>query len=201
MVACHDCDTLQPLPDLDEGESAVCRRCGYVLYKNSIRGLHRSLAFALSAATLTIVAHFFPFLSIRAAGQTNTVSLLESIEVLWMMHNPWLASAVFIFIVGLPSLIIFSQLYVLLPLLRGKVLPGSVWWLRLREVCTPWSMVEIFFLGVLVSLLKLVKLADVSFGPSFWALAALILCLTASLVAFDKRAVWQMVLHERRAAL
>lgn len=193
LVACHDCDGLFDLPDLEPHELAECPRCKGRLVKNVPRGINRAAACALGAAALMIVANFFPFMTIKAAGQVNTVTLFGAIEMLWGVNDPVLAVAVFVFILGLPTLIIAVQLYVLLPVLFDRVMPGARRLLRLRQSWMPWSMVEVFFLGVLVSLLKLVKLADVTFGAAFWALAAMIFCFTASMVAVDRRILWARV--------
>ena len=51
-------------------------------------------------------------------------------------------------------------------------------------------MVEVFLLGVVVSLLKLGKLATLTLGTSFWAFVGLIVCLAAALSAIDHRELW-----------
>jgi paraquat-inducible protein A len=52
-------------------------------------------------------------------------------------------------------------------------------------------MVEVFLLGMLVSLVKLSHLATVILGTAFWAMAALIVVLTLAGRAFDPRLLWQ----------
>ena len=49
-----------------------------------------------------------------------------------------------------------------------------------------WGMVEVFFLGAIVSLLKLIKLADVQLGFGFWASAGLMICLTGVVGGIDR---------------
>ena len=51
-------------------------------------------------------------------------------------------------------------------------------------------MVEVFLLGVLVSLLKLGSLATLTLGTSFWAFVGVIVCLTAALATLDQREFW-----------
>jgi len=54
----------------------------------------------------------------------------------------------------------------------------------------PWNMVEVFILGVLVSLLKLAKLAEVHFGYGFWAYCILMLCMAAAVAGIDRDELW-----------
>jgi paraquat-inducible protein A len=51
-------------------------------------------------------------------------------------------------------------------------------------------MIEVFLLGVLVSLLKLGKVAELHFGFGFWAFAALMICMAAAVASIDKRELW-----------
>ncbi len=59
----------------------------------------------------------------------------------------------------------------------------------------PWNMIEVFMLGILVSMLKLTKIATVHLGVSFWAFALLIVCLTASFGAIERLELWRRLEH------
>ncbi len=63
----------------------------------------------------------------------------------------------------------------------------------LFQVIQPWIMVEVFFLGTMVSLLKLMKLADVSMGLGFWSMIALMLSLAASVSGIDRIELWDRI--------
>jgi paraquat-inducible protein A len=72
----------------------------------------------------------------------------------------------------------------------GRLAPGArvvAKWMYLSE---PWNMVEVFLLGVLVSLLKLAKVADVQFGIGFWAFAGVMLCTAAAVSGIDREELW-----------
>ena len=56
-----------------------------------------------------------------------------------------------------------------------------------------WAMVEVFVVGVIVSLVKIAKLATVVLGLSFWAYIACALCLTAAFSGLDRLQVWQAI--------
>lgn len=51
-------------------------------------------------------------------------------------------------------------------------------------------MLEVFLLGMIVSLMKLGHVAEVHFGIGLWALAGLVLCLAAALAGIDRRELW-----------
>lgn len=190
-IACHDCDALFLLKPLVEAERIVCPHCAALLTEHKKNDLERTIAFTLSALILFLVAHFFPFLSMQAGAQTNKIALMNSAGALYTNGSPWLAFLVAVFIIAAPATLIAGMLYVVLPLLKGRSLPGA------KNVCRwvydtgPWNMIEVFMLGILVSLMKLTKIATVHLGISFWALALLILFITAALNAIDRVELWR----------
>lgn len=54
-------------------------------------------------------------------------------------------------------------------------------------------MVEVFFLGAIVSLLKLTKLAEIELGVGFWAVAGLMLSLAGAIGAIDRNELWDRI--------
>ena len=103
-----------------------------------------------------------------------------------------------IFTLIAPTLVIGGLLYLLLPLLSGRRLPGATMLCRAVHEARRWNMVEVFLLGVLVSLLKLGSLAKLTLGTSFWAFVGLIICLTAALACIDHRELWARLEMARR---
>ena len=59
-------------------------------------------------------------------------------------------------------------------------------------------MIEVYLLGVLVSLLKLSKLATLTLGASFWSFVGLIICLTAAVSSIDPRELWTRLENANR---
>jgi len=57
----------------------------------------------------------------------------------------------------------------------------------------PWSMTQVFILGVLVSLVKLAHLAHVVPGLALWSFGGLILLLTAAVCTFNPHELWDLV--------
>ena len=56
-----------------------------------------------------------------------------------------------------------------------------------------WSMVEVFVIGVIVSLVKIGAMATVVLGIAFWAYAAFALCFTAALTNLDRVQLWERI--------
>jgi paraquat-inducible protein A len=58
---------------------------------------------------------------------------------------------------------------------------------------SPWSMVEVFVIGVLVSLVKIAAMATVILGVSFWAYVGFAVCFTATLSNLDRLQMWREI--------
>ena len=199
FLACHDCDTLFEAPVLQERERVICPNCGANLFTHRPNSVHRAAAFILASAALFTVANIFPFLSLRKDLRANDMLLYESVSGLADQGYAYLAVAVAVFMLAAPTLLILGFIYLLLPLLRERRLPGAAWICRAVSAARRWNMTDVYLIGVLVSFLKLGKLAQLTLGTSFWAYVALIFSLTAALSAIDTRELWaRLETAERR---
>jgi paraquat-inducible protein A len=190
QLACHDCDALFTAPELQEGDRVLCPRCGANLFTLQRNTLHRATALVIAAALLFVAANLFPFMSLRANYRESQMVLSQSVSGLESEGFPSLATAVALFVLVAPTVLIAGLLYLLLPLFTGRRLPGALWVCRWIYSTRRWNMMEVFLLGALVSLLKLGKLATLTLGTSFWAFVGLIVCLAAALTAMDRRELW-----------
>lgn len=191
LVACHDCDLLQTEPQLAPGQTARCVRCGAFLARNPPDSIDRTLALTLTAAVLYVIANIYPLVGLEMQGRLVAVTLFEAVRVLWQDGMMPVAALVFGTALLFPLLELVMILLVLVPLRLGRVSPRMAPFFRLVRSVKPWSMVEVFLLGMLVSLVKLSHLASVILGTAFWAMAGLILALTFASRAFDPRLLWQ----------
>jgi paraquat-inducible protein A len=196
LIACHECDLLQTEPALAPGETARCARCGAFLARNPPDSLDRTLALTTTAAVLYVLANLFPLVGLEMQGRQVEVTLASALHILWQGGMAPVAALVGVTTLLFPLLELAMILIVLVPLRLGRVSPRLAPFFRLVRSVRPWGMVEVFLLGMLVSLVKLSHLATVILGTAFWAMAALIVVLTFAARAFDTRLVWQVPVAE-----
>jgi len=188
--ACHFCDTLHLASPVAEGTAARCARCGALLYQNRQASLARASAFSLAALLLMVVVYLFPFLIMDAASIRRHLTLVNAARALVAEGEPLLGCAIVLFTMIAPFVLAGGLLYVCGPLLFGRLLPGAVRVAKWMHWSEPWNMVEVFLLGVLVSLLKLSKMAEMQFGTGFWAFSGVMVCLAAAVAAIDRGELW-----------
>ncbi len=188
--ACHECDWLVELPPLAEGQAAECPRCGHELGFLPHQATLRPVVYGLAAVIMLICANLFPFLSLQVSGLFQQMSLYESASVLLDEHHPWLAAVVYLFIQVLPATCLLLMFYLYLGINLGRRLPYRrtccLWLFRLL----PWSMVEVFLVGVLVSLIKIASLAEIGIGYGFWAFVLFALLLLKTTSSIERGWLW-----------
>ncbi len=192
LVACHDCDLLQRLPVLKTGEIARCTRCRATLYTLKKNPLRRSIALALTALILFIVANTFPFLSLSSQGQIIDSTLISGALALFAGGNPFLSSLVLLTVFVFPLINLLGLLYILLSL---KLKPSK---LQIRPIyrmlrhAQPWGMLEVLLLAVLVAGVKLTDLATLIPGIAVYSFAGLIVTLAALESTIDPHMIWRI---------
>lgn len=199
LIACPHCDLLQREIPLPPKEAACCSRCGTVLYRNLPDSLNRSLALTVGAAVLFLVANSFPLLGIALQGDGNAINLLQAVRSLWGQGMQLISLVVFFTTFLVPALELTMLLYLLVPLRLGYAPAGSSLAMRLLQTIKPWSMQEVFMLGILVSLVKLVKDFRIIPGVALWSFGALTLVLAALASSFNPRDVWGRLPHDMTA--
>ncbi|MGD2137294.1 MAG: paraquat-inducible protein A [Gammaproteobacteria bacterium] len=198
LIACHDCDLLQRIP-LQPGirHTSKCSRCSALLHRGIPHSIERTLALVIAGLILFIVANAFPFLDFRMQGLESRVILLSGIGHLYAEGMWEIATLVLVTTVLVPFLQLATLLYVLGPLYLNR----TPWKLgaafRFSGGMKPWSMMEVFLIGILVALVKLLGMATIIPGPSLWSFALLIVVLAAAMANLDEQLVWERVRYSR----
>ena len=197
-IACHDCDLLMDLPEIQENQSLICPGCGAKQFTKYKHPLDYGISFGLSALILLLMANAFPFLSFETQGQVRTITLFQASDELLQEGFIFLALLVYAFMMLLPALYLSLLLVLIVPIkLRIKPL-FAVHIGRLMEFFLPWIMVEVFIVGVLVALIKVVELANIIIGFSFWAYVGFAVLFTLTANIANRHQLWDWIDHAKR---
>ncbi|MDF0604920.1 paraquat-inducible protein A [Neisseriaceae bacterium TC5R-5] len=190
LTACHDCDLLLALPDGVDGE-LCCPCCGAHVHHQGEQRAELPLALSLAGVMVFVLANLFPVLTLEVAGIRSTATLWQTALSLEQQGMLFVALLVLMTGIIMPALELGSILYVRLPLFFGWMPPGFPAIIRFKAMVRPWCMVEVFLMGILVSLVKLVGLATVHPGVGLWALFALIILMAANACVFKPEDLWE----------
>ena len=191
LIACPACDAIWERPVLAPKEEAKCKRCHSTILTNKHRSAERTVAFMIASLVLYAVAISFPFMRMERSGLSNEISVIDAVAIL--ANNSMLILALICagLILLFPLLRIVLLLFVGLSLFRKQstARPHALSF-RLAQTLEPWTMAEIFMIGVIVSLVKVGKLADIYLGPAFWGMAALIVTMALGASAVCRDTIW-----------
>jgi paraquat-inducible protein A len=192
-MACHDCDLVYQIDTIPYGAGALCSRCGATLYKPKRDSLNRTLALTLAGVTLFLIANTFPFLGFKVGAQVRDTTLVTGIYQLFQQDMWIIATLVFFTVIMAPAVHLLGMLYILVPLLFNRTPLHLAAVFRFILLFKPWGMLEIFMLGILVSIVKLAKMATIIPGVAVYAFMALIFAMAAMANTLDDHQIWERI--------
>lgn len=194
FVACLECDMLYRRTPLPRGGEARCTRCGGRLYRRpSPAANQRALALSLTACILFVIANVYPLVVLEVQGTRTSATLISAVQSLWTDEARAMATLVFATTILVPAAELAGLTWVLAVLRWSRRGRGAVAMLHFIESVKAWSMLDVFVLGVLVSLVKLAHIATIVPGIALYSFGALMLFLAAAAAAFDPDAAWMQL--------
>ena len=175
FVICRRCFTLNEEIAIKDGSKACCSKCGGILYRYDSKLIDRGLALSLTGFIFFILANLFPLIQIDILGSEQFITLPKTIVSLFEngFYIVGFICAFLVFIFPLMIFVINMLLFLLLKMERGEQLTKEL--LILLSHITPWSMADIFFISILVAVVKLISFGQIHIGIAFWALMIFVL--------------------------
>lgn len=192
LVVCEQCGLAHRWQVVGHASLARCVRCEAVLGRAHRLSIESVLALTVAAAAAYLVAVNAPLLSLSLRGGSETATLLEAIALAWQSGQPLVATVAALTALVAPAAFIGLRLYVLFPLAAGNKPPGFAVCVRLLHQAGRWNMVEVFTVGVLLSLVRLAGLAEATPGPGLLALGLLTILFAAIESAGLKHLWWHV---------
>jgi len=106
--------------------------------------------------------------------------------VLFELKEWALSGFMLVVIIGLPAFFSVLVSWLAIAIKLQRVSPHTINLMRLIGYLRFWNMAEIFFLGILISMVKVASMANIVVGLSFWAYAFFNLFFIAALLHYDK---------------
>ncbi|VVM83534.1 hypothetical protein PS623_02385 [Pseudomonas fluorescens] len=190
LIACHECDLLLRKPPLQHNEKALCPRCGYELYAHRHNVVNRSLALVLAALLLYIPANFLPIMQLHLLGQTSDDTVWSGVLGLYNSQMHLIAVVVFLCSMAIPLLKLLCQLAVLLSIRLDIGRSYGLLIYRMYHHLREWGMLEVYFMGVLVAMVKLLDLAQLNIGIGLVCFISLLLVQVWLEVVMSPHQIW-----------
>jgi len=193
LIACHDCDLLHQLPRVDTEGRILCRRCGAILVRARAAMISRSLPLVLSGLVLFFLANVFPFIAISSGGAEQDTIFISGIFQLFQQQMWGLGTVVIVTTLLAPLLHLLGLCYILSLLSFDIKVPAGTLTLKSVIALQPWSMLDVYMIGILVAMVKLLKMATVIPGVALYSFIALILVQMGISMVIDYHQLWERI--------
>jgi paraquat-inducible protein A len=192
-IACKTCGLVHQIEPLQPGEAANCSRCGSRILKRTSHSLHLTAAFSLAAIILFVPANIFPILRLEMYGASSQNTVWDGCVRLYKDGDFVIAVIVFLASILIPILKLIG-LFVLvlatkLNFSRWKL--QRTWIYKIIDTIGRWAMLDVFVLAVLVSLVKLQRLATIIPGKGLLAFGGVVVCTIFASASFDPQLIWE----------
>lgn len=196
ILNCHTCGFLS----LHTGELQTCDRCTSSLHHRKHNSIEATWALFASALILLIPANVYPVMTVIRFGQGEPSTILSG--VLHLIESGMWGLAMIVFVA---SIVVPVMKLTILFFLLISVHKKSIWrprdrtlLYRITEMVGAWSMVDIFLIGLLSSLVSLDSLSTIRPGIGAIFFAGVVVITMFAAHSFDPRLIWDNIKEKQQ---
>lgn len=194
LVLCPRCDWVMQLCPLGPRERACCPRCGHRIDTGPVaHELTTPMAWALAALIMLALTFGFDFLSFQTRGVGHVMSFTDAMLGFSNYGYPVLSVLFMLTTAVFPGLFLLGAIYISIVARYQQPLPFVIPVARVVHHLQMWMMSDVLLVGILVSLIKIVALAQISLGPSFIVFCLFSLLLLKTMNALDWPLLWRRI--------
>ncbi len=200
LLSCPTCSLVSRAPAGDSALAfATCARCGSALAYRKPGSIGRTWAFLIAAMALYVPANTLPIMATSSLFGSSDDTILSGIVFLWEDGSWYLALIVFVASILVPLGKMIGLAVLLLSVQLGWTAHRAerARLYRLVESIGRWSMLDIFVVTLLVTVVQLTALASVRAGPAALAFGAVVVLTMMAAMSFDPRLIWDPVKEPR----
>jgi paraquat-inducible protein A len=191
VIICPVCAQEHQGANIEDNSTVRCARCNSILFEHTHKGLGRALAFSVAALILYFPANIYPILSVKKFGYYSESTIWNGVSQLFSSDYWGVATIVFLASIVIPLVKVTAMIY----LISTRQMPGhkrlKLALLRIIRVIGPWSMLDVFLVAILVSLVKLGDLATIKPESGLVAFAAVVVLTILASSSFEPRSFWE----------
>ncbi len=190
LMACPGCDLLLKKVAPAPGERIYCPRCDEVLHTSKKNTVDNSLALSLTGLLLFPFAIFLPIMTLDTMGLKNTGTIFDGVISTWNSGYFFVALILALTSIIFPLIKLLLLAYISLNLKFSRVPRHLPALLRAYIHLDEWGMLEVFMIGILVTIIKMHHMANIHYDIGFFCFIALMAAALGSSITLDKEEFW-----------
>ncbi len=186
LVGCRRCGRVWP------SDTSRCERCGGALKSRDDHSLQRVWAWWIAGIMAYIPANLYPMLETRLLFRTESSTIIGGAIDLASHGAVGIAVVILVASVLIPLGKFFAIAYLALSVRRESHMSaiGRQRVFEIVEYIGRWSMIDVFVVAILASLVQLNVAASISPGMASLAFALSVIFTMLSAQSFDSRMIW-----------
>jgi paraquat-inducible protein A len=150
-------------------------------------------ALLFTAILVYIPASIYPIMTTQVLGRESPSTIMEGVILMWQHGSYPIAIIIFIASVFIPiaKIIALSWLNYTLHIKSNSRNKQRMLLYRITEFVGRWSMIDVFVVVILVSLVQIGSSMSVLPGPGVLAFCALVIITMLAAMSFDSHQIWQ----------
>lgn len=186
LLSCHRCCSVQP------ANREYCGFCQHLLHGRKHHSLQRTWIFLLTALIFYVPANALPIMVTQQMGKDTYNTIAGGVVLLWE-HGSYLIAAIILIASLMVPIAKFVALFTLCFSQQFKVYrkPESKTFIfRATEFVGRWSMVDVFVVAFLASLIQMGNMMSVYPGPAALAFAGMVVFSMLAANSIDPKLFW-----------
>jgi len=174
-----------------------CPRCRARLHERKPHSLIVTTVLVIAAAILYVPANFLPVMDTRTFMDDEYDTIMSGVMVLLQSGSWPIALLVFVASIVVPLLKILALAVLLYSAWRGsprRRLQRSELF-RLVDFIGRWSMLDVYAISLLATLVQVQTFASIIVGWGAWAFGAVVVLTMLAARTFDERLLWDAQPH------
>lgn len=175
-----------------------CSRCGAALYPRVPKSISRSWALLVAAAICYVPANLLPIMTVSYFGKGEPSTIISGIIDLINNGMIPIAAVVFVASIIVPTFKLIGLAWLLISVQRKRAMRARqrMFLFRFIEWIGRWSMLDIFVIAILVTLVNFGNFANVDANSGAIAFAAVVILTMLAAKTFDPRLIWDHACSE-----
>ncbi|NIY80795.1 MAG: paraquat-inducible protein A [Rhodobacteraceae bacterium] len=192
LVGCTHCGKVHP------PSAAVCGRCGAALHARDIANLQKVWAWLIAGMVVYIPANLYPMLSTASLGHTTENTILGGVIELMHHGSYGVAAIVFVASIIIPVAKFIAIAFLGLTTTRRVRMSAHHRHVLFEvvEFIGRWSMIDVFVVAILSSLVRLDFAATITPGIAAISFALSVAFTMMAALSFDERLIWDALEDE-----
>jgi paraquat-inducible protein A len=190
FASCHACGLVSRLAP--RAHAAHCPRCAAALHLRKPDSIARTWALLIAAYVLYVPANVLPIMHTGSLFGAQSDTIMSGIVYLWTSGARDLALIVFIASIAVPIAKLLALTFLVISVQRRSP------WQRLQraklyrvvEFVGKWSMLDVYVVALLATLVHFESLASIRAGAGAVAFGAVVVLTIFAAQAFDPRLIW-----------